>query len=409
MLNFKKVQRFLAYLLSFCLLAIPTAYSAGKKITVKSLRATAQFSSPEIVDGAVVSGSTIGIYGVDKAMPYFSGISVTGVEKWRVILGVEAVPTAATVDGAGNFWIVGSAPFTPAAPTPTSTPTPTSAPLNPENISLPTFDPLRSDLTSLVIWQLARSGEILNEFTYDVKKPVLFNSIAVDKNGFSIVGSVNDGLGDEGYLLNSNLKGEFSSPIRIGSSSTVLNGVIRNKDGTQTVIGTSGETIAGKKVQGSSDGIIISIAKSGKVFSVVRSSAPSSNRSWDSTTTALLLGGSSSVGPKNESAITKFSSKLVPKWSYRFASNGSALTSAGVNGGYFALFTSTSPITQLSGWKPKGAQALLLNFDSKGSITAAYSPIEMKQPLSLHFSKVLGVIALGLSGETVSIFTLTSR
>ncbi len=400
------MKRFLAYLLSFCLLAMPTAYSAGKKITVTSLRATAQFSSPEIVDGAVVSGSTIGIYGVDKAMPYFSGISVTGVEKWRVTLGVEAVPTAATVDGAGNFWIVGSAPFTPS---PSPSPSPTSTPLNPENISLPTFDPLRSDLTSLVIWQLARSGEILNEFTYDVKKPVLFNSIAVDKNGFSIVGSVNDGLGDEGYLLNSNLTGEFSSPIRIGSSSTVLNGVIRNKDGTQTVIGTSGETIAGKKVQGSSDGIIILIAKSGKVFSVVRSSAPSSNRSWDSATTSLLLGGSSSVGPKNESAITKFSSKLLPKWSYRFASNGSALTSAGANGGYFALFTSTSPITQLSGWKPKGTAALLLNFDSKGSITAAYSPIEMKQPLSLHFSKVLGVIALGLSGETVSIFTLTSR
>ncbi len=371
-----------------------------------SLRATAQFSSPRIVDGAVVSGSTIGVYGVDKSVPYFSGISVAGVEKWRIALGVEAVPTAATVDGVGNFWIVGSASI---LTSPTPTPSPTSTPLNPDNISLPTLDPLRSDLTSLVIWQLSSGGEILNEFTYDVKKPVLFNSIAVDKNGFSIAGLVNDGLGDEGYLLNSNLKGEFSSPIRIGSSSTVLNRVIRNNDGTQTVIGTSAETIAGKKVQGLSDGIIISIAKSGKVFSVVRSSAPSSSRSWDSATTSLLLGGSAVAGSKTESAITKFSSKLAPKWSYRFASNGSALTSAGANGGFFALFTSTSPITQLSGWKPKGAQALLLNFDSKGAITAAYSLIEMTRPLSLHFSKVLGTIALGLSGETVSIFTLTSR
>jgi hypothetical protein len=74
-----------------------------------------------------------------------------------------------------------------------------------------------------------------------------------------------------------------------------------------------------------------------------------------------------------------------------------------------ALFISTAAIAQLN-WNPKVPTPLLLTFDSKGVISAAYSgPIGQKDVISLLVSKEFGVLALTSSTETVSIFSLNPR
>jgi hypothetical protein len=61
-------------------------------------------------------------------------------------------------------------------------------------------------------------------------------------------------------------------------------------------------------------------------------------------------------------------------------------------------------------WNPKTPTPLLLTFDSKGVITAADSgPVGQKEVLGLIISKEIGVLALTLSAESVSIFTLLPR
>jgi len=170
-----------------------------------------------------------------------------------------------------------------------------------------------------------------------------------------------------------------------------------------TVVGSSGETLGGKKLAGKVDGIIIRVSKAGKLVTVVRSSAPKASRNWLSATNSLLLGGEVVTGVKVEIAITKFTSSFVPSWTYRFASTGKVFTASST----YALFQSKGAITQLANWTPKSAQGLLLTFDAKGVITAGLSaPIEQKDVLGLYLSKDLGLLCITSSAETVSVFTL---
>ena len=187
-----------------------------------------------------------------------------------------------------------------------------------------------------------------------------------------------------------------------GSRLTNLN-VSNASDGTLTVTGASSETLGGKKLVGSIDGVVIKISKTNTILSVVRSSAPKAERNWGSATSALLLGGSVVTGVKTESAVTKFSNSYAPTWTYRFASTGPTLTL----GSTYAFFVSKGAIPQLNNWEPKSPQALLLTFDTKGLISGAFSAgINQREIVGLSSSKELGVVCLTASAEAISIFTL---
>jgi hypothetical protein len=172
-----------------------------------------------------------------------------------------------------------------------------------------------------------------------------------------------------------------------------------------TVVGSSSETLSGKKVVGVTDGILVKVSKALKITSVVRSSVAKGKRIWNNTSSSLLLTGEVIAGGKTESAVTKFSMSFVPTWTYRFASTGSALSASSTH----AFFISTAAITQLN-WNPKTPTPLLITFDSKGIITAADSgPAGQREVLGLIISKEIGVLALTSSAESVSIFTLLPR
>lgn len=358
--------------------------------------------SPEEVSGAVVSGKSIIVYGTKASKAYARAIDTTGKELWNLSLDQSpaSIATAAVVDSAGDIWIAGSTPLAMGL----IPPTPTAVPLNPDNTAIPA-NVFVGDLHAVTIWKISALGAIQFTNTLPTSYVLFPTAIAVDKNGASVVGIMGSDKGNAGFLANADLAGVFSKLLQFGAASTTADAVVRHSDGTVTVAGSSSEILAGKKVVGISDGVLIKVSKALKVTNIVRSSIAKGKRAWNSASTSLLLSGEVSAAGKTETAVTKFSNTFVPTWTYRFSSTGPAVSGSANQ----AFFISTGAITQLM-WSPKSPTPLLLSFDSKGIITAADSaPIGQREVISVLNSKEIGVLALTSSAESVSIFTTNPR
>ena len=396
------MKRFVAFVVIVSLVITPAALAAPKKINVKPMQLLATIGTPDEVSGAVASGKSIIIFGTKASKAYARAIDMTGKELWNLSLDQSAasIATAAAVDSAGDVWVTGATPLA----TGLVTPTPTATPLNPDSAVIPP-SVFVGNLQALTIWKISAGGVPLFTNTLPTSSVLFPTAISVDKNGASLVGIIANEKGNAGFLVNTDSAGVFTKLLQIGAVSTTADSVARHTDGTVTVVGSSSETLSGKKVVGVTDGILVKVSKTLKITSVVRSSVAKGKRIWNSTSSSLLLTGEVIAGGKTESAVTKFSTSFVPTWTYRFASTGSALSASSTH----AFFISTSAITQLN-WNPKTPTPLLITFDSKGIITAADSgPLGQREVLGLIISKEIGVLALTSSAESVSIFTLLPR
>ena len=396
------MKRLLSFALVAALLIAPVANAAPKKIAVKPLQLLTTVGTPEEVSGVVASGNTLIVYGSKASKAYARAVDVTGKELWNLSLDQSAVSiaTAAAVDSAGDIWIAGAKPvaqdLTP--------PSPAATPANPDNASVPPNNAV-GNLQVITLWKVTAVGALSATNSFPTSSVVLPTSILVDRNGASIVGIIGTEKGSAGFFLNVDKAGLFSKILQIGSASTTADAVVRHIDGSFTVVGSSNETLAAKKVAGITDGVLIKISKALKITNVVRSSALKGKRIWNSASSTLLLGGEVVAGGKTESAITKFSTSFVPSWTYRFPSTGPAITI----GSTYALFVSTGATAQLN-WNPKVATPLLLTFNAKGVVVAADSgPIGQRDVLGAVLSKELGVLVVTSSADTVSIFTLIPR
>ena len=396
------MKRFLAFVVLASLVIVPVSQAAPKKISVKPMQLLTTIGTPDEVSGAVVSGKSIIIFGTKSSKAYARAIDRTGKELWNLTLDQSAasVATSAAVDSAGDIWIAGATPLALGLNPPAST----AAPVNPDNAVIPP-SVFIGDLQAVSIWKVSAAGALLFTNTLPTSSVLFPTAIAVDKNGASVVGIIANEKGNAGFLANVDATGAFSKLLQIGAVSTTADAVARHGDGSFTVAGSSAETLAGKKVAGITDGILVKVSKALKITSVVRSSVAKGKRIWNSASNSLLLAGEVVAGGKTESAITKFSLAYAPSWSYRFASTGPTLSASATQ----AFFISTGAVAQLN-WNPKTPTPLLLTFDSKGLITAADSgPIGQKEVLGLLISKEFGVLALTSSAESVSIFTLLPR
>jgi hypothetical protein len=396
------VKRFVAFVVLASLVIVPVSHAAPKKIIVKPMQLLTTLGSPEEVSGIVVSGKSIIVFGTKASKAYARAIDKTGKELWNLSLdqSVASIATAAAVDSAGDIWVAGATPLALGV----VPPAPAATPLNPDNAVIPP-SVFIGDLQAVTVWKVSAAGALLFTNTLPTSSVVFPTSISVDKNGASVVGIIASDKGNAGFLANADATGAFSKLLQIGVVSTTADAVVRHSDGTVTVAGSSSETLAGKKVAGISDGILVKVSKALKITSVVRSSVAKGKRIWNSASSSLLLTGEVVAGGKTESAITKFSLTYAPTWTYRFASIGPTLSASATQ----AFFISTGAVAQLN-WNPKTPTPLLLTFDSKGLITAADSgPVGQKEVLGLLISKEFGVLALTSSAESVSIFTLLPR
>jgi len=395
------VKRALSFVLISSLLFMPSTHAALKKIAVKDLKLVTTINSSDDVAGFVVSGTTIILFGTAVDRSFARAVDISGRELWRVPLDPNSpsIATAGAVDGAGNIWIAGSTSLLRPTPAPSSSITP----INPDNVvNNPHI--FNAELSAVALWKIPVGTSVPTLFSAQQSAPVLITGISVDKSGASLVGLTQSPQGSAGFVISANELGEFGKPLLIGAKSTVLDAVVRHSDSTLTVVGSSAETIGGKKLMGVIDGVIIRISKTNSVLKVVRSSAIKAERNWSSATSTLLLGGSVTTGSKIESAVTKFSNTYTPAWTYRFLSTGPVFTL----GSTYALFKSTGAIAQLSNWSPKKAQPILLTFDSKGVITGAHSaPVDQQEIIGVINSKELGLLCLSSNSELLSIYTLS--
>lgn len=380
-------------------LAISPAHSAPNKIAVKPLKLLTSISDSEGTAGFLVAGTSIVLYGTLGDNSFARAIDVNGQTLWNIELDPNSpsIATSGVVDSEGNIWIAGATSLSRPTPAPLSSPA-----LNPDSVTS-ISEVFHPDLSAVALWKIPVGSTEPILFTSQQSSPVLIGAIAIDKNGISLVGIARAPKGSAGFVTSVNLLGEFGVPVFIGKTSTTLDAVVRNSDGSTTLTGASAETIGGKKPAGIIDGLIVKLSKTNTILTVIRSSASKAKRNWSSATPALLLGGGVVTGKKIESAVTKFSKAYVPRWTYRFLSTGPVFT----QGSTYALFASTGVIPQLNKWAPKTPQPILLKFDSKGSIIgASYAPSDQSEIIAITNSKELGILCLMRNAQTISVFTV---
>lgn len=332
-----------------------------------------------------------------------TAVDLTNTQVWQRTIdsGLSEVAMAATLDPLGNIWIAGAAAMAQAA----ETATPTVGVDNPDQVTIDSPTDLRPDMNQIALWKISNTGELSATYLAPQKTIPLISSLSATNSGISIVGS----LESKPFLLTAATSGVFGKLVFLGSSKTEFNTVVRNSDGTSSVYGSSAETLAGKKLAGIRDGVLIKVSKTGAITSLVRSSALKASRSWISADSSYLVSGPVITGKVTETAITKFTSAFAPSWTLRLPSVGPSATLT-ANGNSYLAFTSRSAITGISGWKPNQPSLLVLTFDSKGVIKAATALPGLVAPISLAYSPTKGVVGLASASDgTVSIFTLVSR
>ena len=384
-------------------LVLPTASAAPKAVAVKKLDIVASAVSAE---GLVATGKTLVTYsntGSTNSNIELTGLDVTGVQQWlrTIDSGVDEIATAATVDAAGNIWLAGSS----AAVTVPESVTAAIAAENPDGVVAEELPKVRSDMNQITIWKLSPIGELLATFLSVQTSPALVSALSVNSSGISLVGV----LADRPFLISATPTGVFAKPLFIGTNKSALNAVVRSPDGSINLFGESSETLGGKKVAGARDGILVKVSKAGAITSVVRSSAIKAQRSWLAADSTLTLTGYVKSGKVIESAFTKFNSSFVPTWTMRIPSTGSStvLTAAGTT---YGALSSNSAIKGVTGWKPTTPTLLLATFTNKGVMTGAYADSQLSAPISLVYTKELGLCGLARgSADSISIFRLATR
>lgn len=394
------MKRF-ALFLALLLIGATPASAAPKAVAVKKLTLMAVNQSAEKL---VVTGKTIVTVansdGVNSNI-LLTGFDVSGTQIWQKTIdsGVDEVALAATTDPAGNIWLAGAS----AAIASSESATVAVQAENPDGVVIETISKLRSDMNLLTLWKVSSLGDLVATYTNPLSAPALINAISANSSGVSIVGT----LQDRPFVQSANSLGAFGKATSIGTSKTSLNAIVRHTDGSISVFGSSSETLGGKKLAGRRDGVLIKIAKTGVVASVVRSSAPKAERAWINADPSLALTGYVKTGKVTETAFTKFTTAFAPTWTLRVPSLGSsAIVSAGAT--TYGVFSNNSAVTGVSGWRPTSPSVVLLSLDAKGAVTAAFGSSEIVEPISLAYSKELGVIGLAkTASQTLSLFKLS--
>jgi len=388
----KNLRKLFVLTLISALVFPTTASAAPKLVTVKSAIKWAESAEVELF--AVTAESVITLKNV---LSNTSNIEIqardfAGTSLWSKTIdsGSDEVATAIAADSQGNIWLAGNSAAAASADTATAT----GSALNPDNVAIENVTPLRQDMRQITLWKISKVGEVIETFSSVQSAISIVEAISISATGISLIGSRESGP----FLISANLKGEFGKELKIGTAKTKLNSVVRLGDGTVNLFGSSTETLAGKKLVGREDGVLIKVSKTGAVASVVRSSAPRAQRSWSSATSTLLLTGSVRSGTTNESAITKFTSSFAPTWTTRISSTGNTLASNGPNNSFYAVLEPTAAVKGLAPTKLLKGQSIVLQFDSKGSLINAFTATEMSQVKSTGFSAGGGLFLLTETG-----------
>ena len=374
-------------------LVFPATASAAPKLV--SIKAAVKWAESTEIELFTVTAESV--ITVKNVLASTSNIEIqardfAGASLWSKTIdsGSDEVATAITADNQGNIWLAGNSALSLSADTATVA----GSALNPDNVAIENLTPIRQDMRQLTLWKVSKAGEVTETFASIQSEISIVEAISVSPTGVSIIGTRESGP----ILISTNLKGIFGKELKIGTAKTKLNSVVRLSNGTVNLFGSSTESLAGKKLVGREDGVLIKVSKTGGISSVVRSSAPRAQRNWSSATSTLFLTGSVKSGTKSESAITKFTSSFAPTWTTRIASTGASLAANGANKSFYVALEPTAPVKGLTPFKLVKGQSLVLQFDSKGLLVGAFSAAEMSAAKAIAYSAIGGLFLLTENG-----------
>ena len=383
------MKRFAVAVIAALLITSHPASAAPKTIAASEITKVAAIAEHE---GAAISGQGITVFANSEKKVLVSAMDFTGAEKWKLVIegSADQIAMAATSDKEGNTWLAGLTSAVEIVESQSAT----STPVNVDGVVVEPVPGMRSELNTVTLWKISATGSLIGSYSDSATSPLLITAISHSSSGISIIGDRGVGL----VLISSTLTGKFATAKVIGTAKSSFSSIIRNADGSAQIYGASSETLGGKKLVGTRDGILAKVNKSGVLTSVVRSSASKATRTWQSATSTYFVVGDVKVSGKNESAFTKFNTSFAPTWTLRLASQGSQLAAVGANGAHYALFNSTASIPGVTGWKPSTATPIVLRFDNKGVITQALKSPQVKSATAMAFIAGVGLIVVSQSG-----------
>jgi hypothetical protein len=323
------------------------------------------------IAGMLVGDSAIYLFGNTPTGGYVTALNKDGSQKWLHSFSDLTAFTISTgtLDANGDIWLAGASAAPIAMPAPVN-PSPTAA--NPDGVIIGDEGALRPDLNNLTLWKVSSAGTGAGKYQLPLTQPVLPTSLSANKSGISIVAWQSAGS----LFVSADLLGKFGKPLRVGKTTTTLDKVIRNSDGSSILLGSGTELFLGNKAIGVRDGLIVKVDTTPKIVQSVRSGEKGATRNWASATSSLLLGGFLKSKTSALATITKFEPTLKPSWTVRYKASSGAVVVNGSSKTTYAAYESVGSGT-------------LLTFDKNGKVVATNS--FAGQPIAMGFNKTLGL------------------
>jgi hypothetical protein len=383
------MKRIFPLVIAGLLLSVLPASAAPKSVAATEISKVSAIAEYE---GAVISPQGITIFSNADKKVQLTSLDFAGAQRWTVTLeGLsDQIAMAATTEKDGTIWLAGMS----AASAATETASATTPATNVDGVIVEAVPNVRNDLNAITVWKVSPTGSLLATQSDTPTAPMLITAISHTSTGMTILGDRGAGT----VIVNVTPAGKFTTSKPIGTAKSSFTHVFRNSDGSANIYGSSSETLAGKRLAGSRDGILAKVNKSGALTNVVRSSANRATRSWIGATSTIFLVGDVKAGGKNETAFTKFNSSFAPTWTLRLPSSGAQRATSGANGSHYALFNSTSSIPGVTGWRPTSATPIVLRFDNKGVITQALKASQIKSADAISFISGVGLIVVSPTG-----------
>jgi hypothetical protein len=368
--------RKLAVLLSALLILSTAPLSAAP---VNPLVIVKVIPADQDIAGMLVGDNAIYLFGNTPTGGYVTALNKDGSQKWLHSFSDLTAFTisAGALDASGNIWLAGASAAPIAIPS-AANPSPTAA--NPDGVIIGDEGALRPDLNNLTLWKVSSSGDGAGKYQLPLTEPVLPTSLSVNKSGVSIVAWQSAGS----LFVSADLLGKFGKILSIGKTTTTLEKVARNSDGSSILLGSGTELFLGNKAIGVRDGVIIKVDVTPKIVQSVRSGEKGATRNWSSATSSLLLGGYLKSKTTSLATITKFETTLKSTWSVRYKATSAAVVANGSGDSFYAAFENNGAGT-------------LITFAKNGKALSNIS--FLGQPVSLGFNKNIGLFIY--TGNTI--------
>jgi hypothetical protein len=323
------------------------------------------------IAGMLVGDTAIYLFGNTPTGGYVTALNKDGSQKWLHSFSDQTAFTisAGALDTSGNIWLAGASAAPIAMP---SAPSPSPTAANPDSVVIGEEGAIRPDLNNLTLWKVSSAGTGAGKYQLPLTAPVLPTSLSVNKSGISIVAWQSAGS----LFVTTDLSGKFGKLLRVGKTTTTLDKVIRNSDGSSILLGSGTELFLGNKAIGVRDGLIVKVDATPKIVQSVRSGEKGATRNWASATSTLLLGGFLKSKTSALATITKFETSLKPTWTVRYKASSGAVVANGANKASYAAYENAGTGT-------------LQTFDKNGKVVSTNSFFD--RPIAMEFNKTFGL------------------